>query len=148
MFLHALPSYLNESEADTVQTELVKSKSRKQTKHFSQSGIKLFKASTDLIKEFQHDCDSGNGTEENNRKKTRMKLNNKYNEIENVEKAKAVAVDSNSILSGKEVDTWSKDVKGEVIRVKKTSNPNTFSIERNGYVSPEVWSGRIKTFII
>lgn len=139
-----LSRYLTESSSVTYSNEQFNAKSKKKMKIFSEdSGIKLFKTSADPIRSFIEDsCVYDNIIQENNKNIMKRK-NNHYNEKKELEKIKAVVVDSDFILNGKELKTWSKDVRGEVIKVKTTSEKNVFSIEPECYIPPEAWTGRI-----
>lgn len=145
----ALERFLDGSESNTIEKKSLKTKRKKRNKVSMNSGIKLFKSSADVLKEFQGDISEGeNGTKVITKKKTGTNSIKIYNETEELEKARTVAVDPDVVLNGKDTAAWSTDVKGEVITVKKTSNYNEFHIEQNGYIPPEAWSGRINRFIL
>ncbi|XP_008482426.1 uncharacterized protein LOC103519088 [Diaphorina citri] len=145
----SLDRYLNEYLSENSETEKDHVNSNKKLKKASKStsGIKLFKSSSDLIGEFKEDT---HDTDEKIRKHNQTnKINKKrnghdYNEKEEMKKFKAVVVEPDVILSRSETQAWSKQVKGEVIKVERTNaNNKVYSIKHEGYIPPESWNGRI-----
>uniref|UniRef100_A0A8D8W4U7 Protein CUSTOS n=1 Tax=Cacopsylla melanoneura TaxID=428564 RepID=A0A8D8W4U7_9HEMI len=142
-----LDRYLDEniSENTPIENSTENSSKKKKSKKFHQqsNGIKMFRNSAIRVEEFQEDtCDLDDKIRQHNRIDHKRNTSN-YDEKEEMKKIKMVAIEPNVILNQSETKAWSKNVKGDVIRVEKTSEDNVFSVKQRGYVPPEQWTGRI-----
>lgn len=117
---------------------------KKKSKKSNQcTGIKLFKSSSEIVIEFKNETDDvDNRVRKHNRLDCKRNIY-EYDEKEEMKKIKMVVVEPDVVLSGSETKAWSKQVKGDILRVGKTKIRNEYSIKHDGYIPPENWTGRM-----